>query len=267
MKPEYERVRFFDNADMGLSRNFEKAKSILENFDENQPCNDINDSIELYNIYQIFTSGGIKEEYTKPYSALVRKTKEMVSRFFQQIDDHFFTEQYKLVCRIYIDDFWELFERVKLYKRISSSTVKSLLEENKPALYSILKHKKIVLQYDSTLAECMRQFRNTGEILIKKYLEKKDFAPNSYYIPPSLKTNEFETILNKYIESEDAHIGLLQLLATSQSSKEFPLTDELRLKAKKQAAQYWKDRSSSGPMIKMEFSACFADSERIIVTE
>ena len=80
MKPEYERVRFFDNADMGLSRNFEKAKSILENFDENQPCNDINDSIELYNIYQIFTSGGIKEEYTQPYSALVRKIKEIVSR-------------------------------------------------------------------------------------------------------------------------------------------------------------------------------------------
>lgn len=267
MKPEYERVRFFDNADMGLSRNFEKAKSILANFDENQPCNDINDSIELYNIYQIFTSGGIKEEYTQPYSALVRKIKEIASRFFQQIDDHSFKEQYKLVCRIYIDDFWELFERVKLYERISSSTIESLLEENKPALYSILKHKKIVLQYDSTLAECMRQFRNTGEILIRKYLEKKDFTPNGYYIPPSLKTNEFEPILNKYIESEDAHIGLLQLLASSQSSKEFPLTDELRLKAKKQAAQYWKDRSSSGPMIQMEFSACFADSERTIVTE
>ena len=267
MKPEYERVRFFDNADMGLSRNFEKAKGILEKFDESQPCNDINDAIELYNIYQIFTSGGIKQEYTQPYSALVRKIKEIVSRFFQQIDDYSFKEQYKLVCRIYIDNFWELFEQFKLYERISSSAIKSLLEENNLALYSILKHKKIVLQYDSTLAEYMRQFRNTGEILIRKYLEKKDFTPKSCYIPPSLKTNEFETILNKYIESDDAHIGLLQLLASSQSSKAFPLTDELRLKAKKQVARSWKNRTSAGPVIKMEFSACFADSERTIVME
>lgn len=266
MKSEYSRIQFYGKTDLSIGRGYEKGKKILDQFDGGETYNDINDVIELYNISQIFTSDAIKEEYTRPYATKVKTLIPIISRFFQKIDDDSLRAQYSCVCRAYSDNFWELFEKFKLYDKISSSALRTLLEEDQMSLYNILKRKKLVLQYDSMLAQNMREFGKTAEILIKKYLEKRDDSSKAnVYIPPSLRSDEFETILNNYMESENPHTGLLQLLAKSQSSKDFPISDELRLKAKKKAAEFWRLRMTAGNNVKFSIIVCFEDIDEPVI--
>lgn len=268
MKSEYDRIRFYGNTDLSIGIGYEKAKKILDEFDVGETYNDINDVIELYNIYQIFTSGAVKEEYIRPYAAKVKDLMHIISRFFQKIDDDSLRAQYSSVCKAYCSSFWELFVKFKLYDKISSSALRQLLEEDQMSLYNILRRKKLVLQYDLMLAQNMREFGKTAEILIKKYLEKRDdSSKGNVYIPPSLRPAEFETILNDYMESDNPNIGFLQLLAKSQSGNEFPISDELRLKAKKKATEFWRLRMDAGNNVKFRIIVRFEDIKEPVILE
>ena len=262
MESLYERIYFFSAEDISLGRNFEKALKLLDKFDPSKPNTDINDIIELYQIHLIFKYGRIKPEYTQPYSIKVRSIMPIISDFFLQICDSSLLTQYRLVYKTYHSSFWSLFDKFKLYDRISPSTFCGVLREDNSAIYDILKHKHLVSHYDQTLSEFLRNFDKTAEILIKKYLQKSSSnAGDSYFIPPSLAPHEFDTILNDYVQSEDPHMGLLQLLANSQSSAALPLSDELKLTAQKKTAQFWSKRSASGVMAKISCSACFTNSD------
>lgn len=268
MRVEYDGVKFYSDFDMSLSYNFDKARKILEQFEKDIKYTNVNQIIELYNIYKIFTSKSIKAEYTQPYNIKVKQLIPVVARYFRGISDTSFLKQYHVVSVIYIDDFWELFDKFKVYENVSSGTFKTLINDPETTLYNILKYKDITRYYDTILAECMRKSDQTAEIIIEKFLEKKtQISETNCYIPPSLKPAEFEAILDKYIDSEYPHIGMLQLLASSQSSGECPISDKLRLKAKRAAETYLQERVANGVGISYGIGVMFRDSDQLISME
>ena len=265
MRSKYDGIKFYSNVDMSLSYNFNKARKILDQFQKDTEYNDVNQIIELYNIYQVFTSKGIKTEYTQPYDSKVKQLMPTIAGYFKEISDISFLKKYHSVCVIYIDDFFALFEKFKVYERISESTFRCILNDSEPILYKILGHKGVVRYYDTILAEFMRTSSQTAEIIIRKFLEKRtQISENNYYIPLSLKATEFEMILNQYIDSEFPEIGLLQLLASSQSSAECPISDNLRLKAKRKVEDYWKNCVDRGVEIVYGVGVGFKDSSQLI---
>ena len=56
-------------------------------------------------------------------------------------------------------------------------------------------------------------------------------------IRKSLLAKEYEGILQKYIDSEHPNAGVLQLIWQSQSSAECPISDQLRLNAKRRSRE------------------------------
>lgn len=268
MRVEYDGVKFYSDSDMSLSYYFDKGSKILDRYEKNTQYTDINQIIELYNIYEIFTSKNIKTEYTIPYNKKVIQLMPVVACYFKDISDKSFLKQYYAVSMIYIDDFWELFDKFKVYENVSDDAFKDVINDPETALYIILKYKGIVQHYDTTLAECMRQSDQTAEIIIDKFLRRNDStSETSCYIPSALKATEFEEILNKYIDAEYPHVGMLQLLASSQSSAECPISDELRLKAKRKAEIYWKEHSGNGFEMTYGVGVMFIDSDQLISME
>lgn len=268
MRVEYEGVKYYSDSDMSLGYYFDKASKILDQYEMDIKYTDINQIIELYNVYKIFTSKSIKTEYTLPYSIKIRQLMPVVARYFQGISDKSLLNQYYAVCMLYIDDFWKLFDKFKVYENVSDDTFKDVINDPETALYIILKYKGIVRHYNTMLAECMRQSDQTAEIIIDKFLKRNDSPlETSCYIPSALKATEFETILNKYIDSEYAHVGMLQLLASSQSSAECPISDELRLKAKRKAEIYWQEHSGNGFEMTYGVGVMFKDSDQLISVE
>ena len=138
MRVEYDGVKFYSDFDMSLSYNFDKARKILEQFEKDIKYTNVNQIIELYNIYKIFTSKSIKAEYTQPYNIKVKQLIPVVARYFRGISDTSFLKQYHVVSVIYIDDFWELFDKFKVYENVSSGTFKTLINDPETTLYNIV---------------------------------------------------------------------------------------------------------------------------------
>ena len=270
MKSEYDRIHIVvkDSCPIQFWGDFSEAINVLNEFDENTTYTDINDIIELYNVYELFCSSNANQEYARLYGAKAHRLIATVARFFRAINNNSLLEQYSLVCQTYKGSFWSLFDKFTMYKNISASAFQALLTHDELAIYSVLQHKNIVNGYDTVLADFLREFENTAEILMQKYLEKStSYSQKMYYIPTSLSPNEYEAIVACYIESENPHLGLLQLLASSQSSAEFPISDELRLKAKRVFMRLWNKRINSGTSIGIVFSSCFADIDKPVKPE
>lgn len=261
----YDGVKFYSDIDMSLGYYFEKAKNVLDQFKKDSEHDDINQIIELYNIYRIFTCPNIKSEYVKPYEDKVKQLMPKVACFFKGINDNSFLDQFHAVWKIYIDDFWSLIDKFKVYEHISEKTFQYLLDDSKTALYYILEHKRIVWHFDTVLAEYMRISNQTAEIIIDKFLEEKPKNTEiNYYFPRSLKATEYELILDQYIDSEQPHIGKLQLLSLSQSSAECPISDKLKLKAKKKAEICLKNRVGNNVTMFYSVEMRFEDSDELV---
>ena len=232
MRPDYDGVIYYSDKDMSLWENFEKAKAVADSFDESITFSDVNEVLELYDVYRIIISPGIKAEYTEPYRSKAKMIIAAVAKFFATVNDDNILSIYTVISYVYIDSFWLLVDKFKVYERISDTIFQSILDHTETSLHMILQHKGIVAHYDGVLAEYMRHSGQTARILVEKHLERRDPEAECIEIPVSLHPNEYELIFQNYIDSERPNIGVLQLLASSQNTSECPISDILRLKAK-----------------------------------
>lgn len=235
MRPDYDGVVYFSDHDRSLEIFYERAKNLVDSFDENREYSDINIILELYNAYRIIRSPGIKKEYSDPYVAKSNKIMKKVAKFFSTITNDNIMNIYLGISYNYVDSFWFLMNNLKVYECISENVFQDILENQDTNLYTILKQKKIVKYFDKSIANYMRNTIESARILVSKYLEREDQATARIEIPPSLLPSEYELIFQKYIESEHPNVGVLQLIAASQTSVECPISDMLRLSAKQKA--------------------------------
>lgn len=236
MRPDYEGVVYYSDDDMSLGENFEKAKIIADSFDENRKISDINEVLELYDVYRIITSPGIKVEYTEPYRSKAKMIMATVARYFATITDDSIMDVYSAISYDYIDVFWLLMDKFQVYKRISETVFLSMLNHPETSLYMVLRYKDIVTHYDGILAEYMRHSTQSARILVGKFLERRDREDDCIEIPAALRPNEYECIIQDYIDTERPNVGVLELIASSQSTSECPISDMLRLRAKHKAS-------------------------------
>lgn len=251
MKLEYDGVRFYSRYDGSVCWQLKKAEPILIAFCKDKEYDSINEIIELYNIQELIDCGiSLSEWSDETYNGFMQKAEEITSviaKFFSLIHDDNFIEYIQNVAIGYLDDFWTLFERFKVYERISAETFTKYLELPDTALYRILKHKDIVREYDVPLANELRVSDQTCRILVTQFLELNDIK---YYLPISFKPSEFESVFQKYVYSERVNPKILKLIFASQSSNECPIGDKTKLIAKQKHDEYW--RNSSGNVIAAE---------------
>ena len=250
MRPEYDGVKFYSKEDFGSAWALQKAEPTLASFNADGDYNDINKVLELYNIQQLIETGAALTSWTdeihKRYCALVKQFEPILGRRFGKIDNSSFVETQESVSIIYLDDFWKLFVKFKVYERISSEVMRSYLNKPETTLYKLLTHKELVGHYDEEFAEVLRISDQTARILASKFLERNKSV---CYLPKSFKPAEFEEIFLRYIHGDNISANMLQLIYKSQSSTECPISDSLRLEAKRAIKKFWQDHSAEATSI------------------
>lgn len=136
------------------------------------------------------------------------------------------------------------------------------LSEPETTLYMLLQQEELVKFYGKELAEILRISEQTPRLIIDKFLKKHD-QECSYNFPKELSPSEYEGILQKYVKLDTANLNDLQLLTHSQSSKECPISDKLRLAAKRECDTYWENRPFTGVQIGYGVGVEFADVPEI----
>ena len=246
MRPKYDGVKFYSKDDMSIGWELKRAEPILDTFDTMKVYDDVNVVLELYNIQQLVQTGVALTSWTdtthKSYCSLVKKFNPILGRFFGKIDDLSFIETQSNVCISYLDDYWKLFVKFKVYKKISSETMKTFLNQPETTLYKLLEHKELVEHFDNELAEVLRSSNQTPRILVSKFLEKNK---TTCYLPKSFAPYEFEEVLMTYIHGEHVNPNVLQLIYNAQSTAECPISDKLRLEAKRAHEKFWNEHKNN----------------------
>ncbi len=267
MRPKYNGIKLYSINDLAFSSCFNMALGLLNSFENNKQYESINEIIELYNVSQIFSTKGIKEEFLLIYKTKEKDILRTIACYIKSLDEKTFLYEYHKVSSDYLDEFWVLIEKYKVFTNIPVSVMREILYEPDFSLYLLLRNKTIVKHFDKLIADYMMDSDQSAELIIQKFLELKETNGSIYYFPNSLNPKDYESILDKYIDSEQPHLGYLMLLSSSQSSAECPISDELRLKAKRKADEKWKERTSSGMSFCVGVDICFGKSEKTITID
>lgn len=229
------RVRYFEPDDWSFGSNYRRAEEILKNWNNDTNITDINDIIEFHNIHRYFNSGirhGSWDESTySQYMDKCKKIPSLLGRFFGTLSDATIEAVYSNVIRDYRDDFWNLVATHKAHKRIGADAIKRVLDTHTSALAYILHHKALVTHYGEVIAESLKQHPHTAEWLISYYLVAHDRLSKTKYFPKELTPEVQDQLLHKYVDSPQPNSNYLQVLGHAQSTKEFPVSDKLKLKA------------------------------------
>lgn len=228
-----ERVKAYSHYDLVFELNVDAAIKFLKNHKSDIFCENINDAIELYNIDQILRDDLIRPECLIEVKDQLQDLKNIYCRFFSQLDEDNILAYYEDIEPQYIDDFWEIVEYYKIYKKISDKTIEKILGlYHISALRYILQHKKLVGEYNNQLSQYMRDDPHSVEFLIKVFIEKEATNSPIYHLPNGLDQTDYASIILRYLDLDDANLNFICALYNAKPSGGFAISDEIKYKLK-----------------------------------
>ena len=242
-------IQFFSKEDLSAHYFLKIAEEILDNFQEDKLYT-LNELFEFYNIKLFFDNGLYlttwSEKRKHNYHVIIDKTFDILKRKIIKITDNCLELELKNIEYIYINNFWNLVNKFKVYKNFSSEIFFKILNNNKRYIHSILLHKGIVDYFDNKIKEFLIGYENTAEILLTK-LEKDHSLDESsqYFFPKSLSLFDKEKIIDSYLERNKPNLNYVRLIENSKDSNDLILSPKTRLKAKKKSIQLNSEISES----------------------
>jgi|LSQX01.2.fsa_nt_gb hypothetical protein len=264
VRTEYERIHFYGRNDWATGLELEKCAKFLESFDALIKYSDVNDILELYNVYRLIDSEMMLKEWTVEYHShlkgIAKPFMQTIAQFFAGVDDYNFIKQEKTVTAGYYDDFWRLFVKFKVYSRISENVFSDYLHDPFTTLYKLLEYKELVYHYDSLFTDVLRTSNQTAEILISKFFKNKSVE---CYLPKSFRPEEFEEILLRYVYSDEANANDFDLIYYAQNSGECPVSDDLKLAAKRAKDEFWEKHQEDATKTEYGIGVSFVDQKEL----
>ena len=227
------RVKYYPANDILHGHNFSKIEALhVPTFDSI----DINDAIEFFQINKYFAAGTRcrswdDKEYAE-YKLKADQLSGLTKRFFNQIDNDNIIACYTNIEFGYHSDFWVLFDNCKLYNKITDDIFGILI--NSPHIYphDLFLHKNIVRSYGNVLRSYI--IGNAYCIPTILHVYEQDYTEcEKLTLPTELTGEDICNYIESYIDSEHPNVNYLREIVDMHWSSRFPISDEVRLKAKK----------------------------------
>lgn len=239
-----ERVKFYSKGDLASSYYLKKVEQVLTTFNKNSVFDifDINDMLEIYNVILYIENGLQLKTWTKEqfeaYEIQCKNLKNIIGRYWGTLTDENIIEKYLRIECDYQNDFWILFEKYKLFNKISSIVFTKMLDLDAVQIKDILECKNTVKAYGKELRNKLVLNSSTATLLLD-HIEIKLLSKNKMlYLPMELTNEDKEKIICNYIDSENAHPNFLKIIQNLKNSDQLRISDKTRLKAKKRYEKY-----------------------------
>src|SRR3990167_834656 len=229
------RLKFYGLNDYGTFFEVKRVMDYLSNYDENKTDYTLAEAIELYNVHQFVEHGvfpkGYSEKKRASYKALIPKLKKSVSLFFNAIDESNAQSVITEIDYNYRQDMLLLLAKHKVHERVSAATLLAALRNIGISVGDILENKEITNAYDQDVRSLIVADPKNAEQLVYKYLEAKD--RREIYLPLSFTADDAHKLLESYVDSDDANLNYIKLIADSRINKVAGINAKLKLKAKR----------------------------------
>ena len=230
------RVRFYPRGDWGYGVGMDKIETIqIPDYKDIT----INDAIEYYQIKHYFDDGARGKSWTDAeYQEYKEKSKALYGlcmRFFNALNDQIIVDQHETLDILYRSIFWELFDSCKLYNIISDTAFGRLIQSEHIMPEDLFSYKPIVTRYGSLLKSYLINSGFGARILIHAYEQDYEIRSNNIklYLPKELTGEDVCQILLQYIQDEQPNMNDMLAIYRMKMNERFPVSDEIRLKAKK----------------------------------
>ncbi len=228
------RIKYYPSNDLLHAHNLTKIEVIQIPRFENI---DINDALEFYQIKRYF------DEKTKliswsdaDYVLYAQKCKQLFAltqRFFgESIKENNIIDLYNSIEFGYHSEFWVMFDNCKLYERISDPIFSSLIECKLVSPMDLFAQKDIVKHYGNVLRNYILSHDSCITLVLHVY-ELNFKKDKKLYLPGEFTGEDVNTFFESYVDSVDPNANHLKMIMNMIPYKEFPITDEIRLKAKR----------------------------------
>lgn len=220
-----------------------KLEAVLNSYAQKETdLKDINKVLELYNTTLFFEKVKAvptwSEDKYNHYKAIADNVIQMVKEFFEIISEDNIVAIYENCYVSFRDDFWTLLFRFKTYECISRENFSRVIQRLCVSPYKLLEYKDFVNYFDCELTELLKKPGYGARLLVNFYLSKHK-EPLNIFLPKSLTSEIKCEIIKDYIDGEDVNGNMLNLIIHSPNSKEFPINDKMRYKAKKRFEKLW----------------------------
>ena len=222
---------------MSSGWHLKEIEEFFQHWNEKIHDPDLNTILELYNIKKYMDAEmqhlDWSDEQFSGYQNQCKIIPQILGRYFSRLSDANLQELYQKVDWDYADDFWQLICDYKVHQRISPEVFKQLLETNENVVWYVLMHKGLVLEFGTVIAEHLVHNSHTAQQLLAHFLAEHERSKPLFF-PDQFTAQMREQTLWDYVDRDDANLNYLQLLEQSQSSKELPIPDRLKLQARRQ---------------------------------
>lgn len=250
---------------------WDKAKKIMEGLDSKSEKT-INDILEYEQVRRLTSKlKEISDEWKKRISGFeehIKKINELIGRYFGCIDNQNCKQIYNELELIYKEDFWELFEKYKVFKKVDSFVFEDIIMNSQSSIYHILGCKEIVQNYSEAIKHYFMCHWDAAKILLDKN-EISLTRRNKMIYLPELSKEEINQIFMNYIEVPYANINVLETIMNICFSNELPVSNKVKLAAKRRRDSLVKEVMEGKNGVKVDYNICvsFRDNTELLEKE
>lgn len=259
----YHRVKYYPPNDFAFGLGLDRMEQIYSS-DITEITKDINDIIELYNISIYFDNGVQNKAWStsdcENYKEFASKIKPLVFAFFNSITDDNIISIIESLYTLYFDDFWVMFDKTKLWNKISKQRFGDILNNDKCNIRSILHYKNIVEKYADEIKKYLLSDLNAANILIDQNCNN---GKHRIFLPSNINLSDKECIFTNYINSDSPNPNILNDIYLT----EIPISPKVKLNAKRTAdnleKQYFDQHKGAG--MKVETIVRFSKQQEEVI--
>jgi hypothetical protein len=225
-------IKFYSEFDLSCSWNLEKIIEKINNGTIEYEWRII-DVLDFSNVLKYIKierfSNFIVNETNIDIKTYEKRIKQKIGMFIGRYEDEFI-DLYDEIDLYNAEDFFEVFEGYKLYKKIKIEKFRQFLEKKNVHIYNVLKFKRITEYFDEAIKIVLLSNSTNTEIILSKYLNE-----NELILPSSLNEAEILSLIDEYIDSPFININVLRKIITFPVGRGLNISDKVRLHAKRKA--------------------------------
>ncbi len=241
------RVHYYSKHDMSSSFYWERAADIISSFQNGWRPTDINDLVELYNVWLFVENGVHDKTWADEMLTAVSDFKEYIITILSRLVEASWITTYEQLDQEYRPFFWEIVDRFNIACEISEETLELAVSESQCELGYVLQRKRLVKKYDGLLARMLKKNENTAEWLLSEFVQQKDSSRSSFVFPSSLSLSDRENIISEYLDRPEPNLNYVGLVLEAKRDPNLSLSDDVVYKAKLKARElndkYFKDNT------------------------
>jgi len=227
------RIQYFSTYDMSISYYLQNAEEIIVKYHKGWRPEEVNDVIELYNIWLFVDNGIYMKSWSEDTLNEIKGYKDDIIPFFSKLNESSWVGVYKQVDFSYRHNFWEIIDRFNIKSFISKATLDDALLENSYDLRYLLQRERLVKKNNELLATLLKENEHTAEWLLSEFVEDDKFGNHEHmYFPSALTLQDREDIISAYLDLPEPNLNYVRLVLVAKKDSNLRLSDDVVLKAK-----------------------------------